>query len=150
MHAFSVTIIEASLKIQKQGRWQMQIPESVLFYQEDFHGIIENSKLPVMVIFGTKWCQDTKRMVEKALAAVLFQYQNRIRFFVVMLEDQSRNKLNDELKEEYRIERYPTVICFWQGKEPRGCRTLCEDSIVKQIFKLEALAKKILTISEKT
>jgi len=70
---------------------------------------IENSSVPVFVIFSSKWCQPCK-MLKSLLVSVEEKYTNKIKFVTIDVQESCTTA------NKYRIMSVPTVLIFNKGK----------------------------------
>lgn len=77
---------------------------------DDFHREVLQASQPALVDFSTMWCPACQQLKPK-LEKLAGEYSRKARFFHVDLDK------SPELKRQYDIVAYPTVILFSNGKE---------------------------------
>ncbi|MDD5397344.1 MAG: hypothetical protein PHW24_04825 [Candidatus Moranbacteria bacterium] len=103
------------------------------------------SEMPTLCVFGTLWCEDTKRILTKALPDILEKYGESVRFcFVIMQCLQEDNILCPVIKKEFGITRYPSIAGFVDGKIVHPGIVISEGNVESQLQDLEAVCRLVL------
>lgn len=78
------------------------------FTRDDFHKVIENSKVPVLVDFWASWCGPC-RMLAPVIDDLALKYKDKVLVGKVNVDDE------EEISEEFRIMTIPTIIIYSNG-----------------------------------
>ncbi len=142
------------------------LQETNIFWDEDYDRALDkslNEQKPLFVLFtGSDWCKNCQVLEESILSRSTFIAPVKERFVFVKIDYPLKRKLselhikrNQELKEEFQINGFPTaVIClptgeklFFAGRFPLEPRA-CADFFLKEVDKAYDLSDSLKHVDE--